>query len=212
MPAVLRVALPVPLMQVFDYLPPVGTGTDACARQPGARAVRPQPPCRRRRRCRRAIRTGRQAAQTRTGAARPDTVADRRTDGRGGLDLALLPSPAGRSPARRLAGRPAQSARRGRRRRTRPGAEVQPGFRRVQGARGVAHGATARPARARTTHSRPPRRPVAGLAERSRQPEAARTDRAGPPGKQRIVAHADRRSGAQRRAASGDRRDRSTKR
>jgi primosomal protein N' (replication factor Y) len=49
---------------------------------------------------------------------------------------------------------------------------------------------------------RPPASTTCCRAGRAcRQPEAARTDRAGPPGKQRIVAHADRRSGAQRRAA-----------
>ncbi|HZX90644.1 MAG TPA: DEAD/DEAH box helicase, partial [Rudaea sp.] len=39
MPAVLRIALPVPLMQVFDYLPPAGTGIGACAR--GSRVLVP---------------------------------------------------------------------------------------------------------------------------------------------------------------------------
>jgi len=39
MPAVLRIALPVPLMQVFDYLPPAGTSIDACTR--GSRVLVP---------------------------------------------------------------------------------------------------------------------------------------------------------------------------
>jgi len=38
-PAVLRIALPVPLMQIFDYLPPVGTDVRACAR--GSRVLVP---------------------------------------------------------------------------------------------------------------------------------------------------------------------------